>query len=50
MFFLEVDLAKRVEVRVDTLVHPCRVKSFRKVVSAVMDELEHGFLIIDNYN
>ena len=45
-----IDLAKRVEVRVDTLVHPCRVKSFRKAVSAVMDDSEHSFSIIDNYN
>ena len=26
-------------VRVANIVHPCRVKSFRKAVSAVMDEL-----------
>ena len=45
-----IDLAKRVEVRVDTLVHPCRVKSFRKAVSVVMDDFEHSFSIIDNNN
>ena len=38
-----------VEVRVViTLVHPCRVKSFRKAVSAVMDDLELCGSIIDN--
>ena len=26
-------------MRVATFVHPCRVKSFRKAVSAVMDDL-----------
>ena len=26
-------------MRVVTIVHPCRVKSFRKAVSAVMDDL-----------
>ena len=32
-------MAQRVEVRVVTFVHPCRVKSFRKAMSAVMDDL-----------
>ena len=32
-------MATRVEVRVVTFVHPCRVKSFRKAVSTVMDDL-----------
>ena len=27
-------------MRLGTLVHPCRVKSFREAVSAVMDDLE----------
>ena len=35
-------------MRVGTVVHPCRVKSFRKAVSAVMDDLETCDLIIDN--
>ena len=30
-------------------VHPCRV-IFLKAVSAVMDDLEHSFSIIDKYN
>ena len=45
-----IDLATRVKVRVETLVHPCRVKSFRKAMPAVMDDLEHSISIIDNYN
>ena len=44
------DLTTRADVRVDTLVHPCRVKYFREAVSAVMDDLEHNISIIDNYN
>ena len=32
------------------LVHPCRVKSFRKAVSVVMDDLEHSYSIIDNFH
>ena len=39
-----------VNVRVGTLGHPCRVKSFRKAVSAVMDDLEHSYSIIDNFH
>ena len=31
-----------------TVVHPCRVKYFRKAVSTVMDDLEKCHLIIDN--
>ena len=30
------------------VVHPCRVKSFRKAASSVMDDLEKCHLIIDN--
>ena len=41
------DLAKRVEVPVDTLVHPCRVKSFREAVSAVMDDLVQYFQFLN---
>ena len=32
------------------LVHPCRVKSFRKAVSAVMDDLGIDDKIIENMN
>jgi hypothetical protein len=32
--------AKSRSARVDKVVHPCRVKSFRKAVSTVMDDLE----------
>ena len=32
------------------LVHPCRVKSFRKAVSAVMDDLGIDDKIIDKLN
>ena len=32
------------------LVHPCRVKSFRKAVSAVMDDLGIDDKIIENLN
>jgi hypothetical protein len=32
------------------IVHPCRVKSFRKAVSAVMDDLVTDSVIIDNLN
>ena len=35
-------------VRVGTFGHPCRVKSFRKAVSAVMDDLELYDSTIDN--
>jgi hypothetical protein len=34
------DLPKGLIVRVGTLGHPCRDKSFRKAVSVVMDDLE----------
>jgi hypothetical protein len=34
-------------VRLGTFGHPCRVKSFRKAVSAVMDDLELYYLIIE---
>jgi hypothetical protein len=33
--------------RVGTFGHPCRVKSFRKAVSAVMDDLELYYSIIE---
>ena len=32
------------------IVHPCRVKSFRKAVSAVMDDLVTDSVIIENLN
>ena len=32
------------------LLHPCRVKSFRKAVSAVMDDLGIDDKIIENIN
>ena len=32
------------------VVHPCRVKSFRKVVSTVKDDLVMDSVIIDNFN
>ena len=35
-------------MRVGTFGHPCRVKSFRKAMSAVMDDLELYDSIIDN--
>jgi hypothetical protein len=34
-------------VRLGTFGHPCRVKSFRKAVSAVMDDLELYYSIIE---
>ena len=37
-------------VRVVNIVHPCRVKSFRKAVSAVMDDLVPDFETIENMN
>ena len=37
-------------VRVGKVVHPCRVKSFRKAVSTVMDDLRTNVKIIENYN
>jgi hypothetical protein len=35
---------------VGKVVHPCRVKSFRKAVSTVMDDLGTDVMIIDNFN
>ena len=32
------------------IVHPCRVKSFRKAVSVVMDDLVTDSVIIENLN
>jgi len=37
-------------VRVVNIVHPCRIKSFRKTVSAVMDDLATYSEIIENLN
>ena len=37
-------------VRVGKVVHPCRVKSFRKAVSAVMDDLVTYSEIIEELN
>ena len=34
----------------DKIVHPCRVKSFRKAVSAVMDNLGTDVETIENMN
>jgi hypothetical protein len=34
-------------VRLGTFGHPCRVKSFRKAVSTVMDDLELYYSIIE---
>jgi hypothetical protein len=34
-------------MRLGTFEHPCRVKSFRKAVSAVMDDLELYYSIIE---
>jgi hypothetical protein len=36
--------------RVGKVVHPCRVKSFWKAVSTVMDDLGMDSVIIDNFN
>jgi hypothetical protein len=36
--------------RVGKVVHPCRVKSFRKAVSTVTDDLGTDSVIIDNFN
>ena len=48
LFLLRVrDLPKGLIERVGTFGHPCRVKSFRKVVSAVMDDLELYYSIIE---
>jgi hypothetical protein len=36
--------------RVGKVVHPYRVKSFRKAVSTVMDDLGMDSVIIENFN
>jgi hypothetical protein len=41
---------KRRLARVGKVVHPCRVKSFRKAMSTVMDDLGMDSVIIDNFN
>jgi hypothetical protein len=41
------DLPKGLIKRVGTFGHPCRVKSFQKAVSAIMDDLELYYLIIE---
>jgi hypothetical protein len=35
---------------VGKVVHPCRVKSFQKAVSTVMDDLGMDSVIIENFN
>jgi hypothetical protein len=48
LFLLRVrDLPEGLIEHVDTFGHPCRVKSFRKAVSAVMDDLELHYSIIE---
>jgi hypothetical protein len=48
LFLLTVrDLPKGLFERVGIFGHPCRVKSFRKAVSAVMDDLELHYSIIE---
>jgi hypothetical protein len=48
LFLLRVrDLPKGLIVRLGTFGHPCRVKSFRKAVSTVMDDLELYYSIIE---
>jgi hypothetical protein len=48
LFLLRLqDLPKGLIERVGTFGHPCRVKSFRKAVSAVMDDLELHYSIIE---
>jgi hypothetical protein len=37
-------------VRVGKLVHPCRFKSFRTVVSTVTNDLVMDCMIINNFN
>ena len=34
----------------DKIVHPCRVKSFRKAVSTITDDLGRDVEIIENFN
>jgi hypothetical protein len=41
------DLPEGLFERMGTFGHPCRVKSFRKAVSAVMDDLELYYSIIE---
>jgi hypothetical protein len=41
------DLPKGLIERVATFGHPCRVKSFRKAVSVVMDDLELYYSVIE---
>jgi hypothetical protein len=36
--------------RVGKVVHPCRVKSFRKDMSTVTDDLGMDVMVIDNFN
>ena len=43
-------MARSRAVRVGKVVHPCRVKSIRIAVSAVMDDLELMGEIIENMN
>jgi hypothetical protein len=48
LFLLRVrDLPEGLFERLGTFGHPCRVKSFRKAVSAVMDDLELYYSIIE---
>jgi hypothetical protein len=48
LFLLRVrDLPEGLIERVGTFGHPCRVKSFRKAVFAVMDDLELYYSIIE---
>jgi hypothetical protein len=48
LFLLRVrDLPEGLIEHVGTFGHTCRVKSFRKAVSAVMDDLELYYLIIE---
>jgi hypothetical protein len=50
LFLLRVrDLPNGLIVPVGTFGHPCRVKSFRKAVSAVMDDLELYYSIIEQH-
>jgi hypothetical protein len=41
------DLPKGLSKRVGIFGHPCRVKSFQKAMSAVMDDLEVHYSIIE---
>jgi hypothetical protein len=42
--------AKSRSARVGKVVYPCRVKSFRKAVSTVTDDLGTDVMIIENFN